>query len=67
MITLYDHLDRFLEDENQQIHNNIPLRYLVSELMEDLGYADETDLNKALLRAFEVCCTRTLQKNISFQ
>ncbi|MEO5998039.1 MAG: hypothetical protein ABIN89_14935 [Chitinophagaceae bacterium] len=57
MITLYDHLDKFLEDEKDRIQHTIPLNHLVSELMDDLGYLDDTDLNTALLRAFEVCCT----------
>lgn len=57
MITLYDHLDKFLEDEKDKSQQTIPLRHLVSDLMEDLGYLNETDFNHALLRAFEVCCT----------
>jgi hypothetical protein len=56
MITLYDHLDEVLEDENKKMHS-MPLRHILSEFMEDLGYCDESDVNKALLRAFEVCCT----------
>jgi len=57
MITLYDHMEKFLEDEKNRRQKSIPLRHLVSELMDDLGYFNETDLNKALMRAFEVCCT----------
>jgi len=57
MIALYDHLDKFLDDENKRRQSDIPLRHLVSELMDNLGYRDDNDVHEALTRAFEVCCT----------
>jgi hypothetical protein len=53
MITLYDPLDEiFLEDNNTKP----PLRHLMSDLMDELGYQDKDDFNNALLRSFEICC-----------
>ena len=53
MITLYDPLDELLQDEYE---NKAPLRHLMSDLMDELGYQDKSDFNNALLRSFEICC-----------
>ncbi len=65
MIKLYDHLDELLEDNHKRNVN--ALRYLASELMDDLGYNNEIDLRNAMLRAFEVCCTLRIPISDNFR
>jgi hypothetical protein len=55
MITLYDPLDQFLQDDDDSTPG-APLRHSMSDLMEELGYENDDDFNHALLRSFEICC-----------
>lgn len=57
MLKKYDPLDDYLEEELFHRLFRMPLRHLASELMDDLGYHTEADLQEALTRTFAVCCS----------
>ena len=55
MLRKYDPTGDFLAEEAILQHLRAPLRHLASELMEELGYHSEADLEHALARTFDVC------------
>lgn len=57
MLKKYDPLEDYLEEEMLRIMLRAPLRHLASELMEEMGYHTEADLEQALVRAFSICCS----------
>lgn len=57
MLKLYDHLDALLEQERQRNMHPFNARHLFSELVAEIGYADDSDIRYALTRSFEVCCS----------
>lgn len=57
MIRKWEPLDDYLEEELLRSYLRMPLRHLASELMEEMGYHSEADLQHAMVRAFEVCCS----------
>lgn len=56
MIKKWEPLDDYLEEEQLRAYLRRPLRYLASELMDEMGYHTEQDLEQAISRAFELCC-----------
>ena len=55
MLKKYDPLADFLEYEEVNQWMRMPMRYVASCLLDELGYADEEELEVALNRTFDVC------------
>ena len=57
MLKKWEPLDDYLEEEMLRAYLRMPLRHMASQLMDEMGYHTEKDLEQALSRAFEVCCS----------
>lgn len=55
MLKHLNYLDEMLEFEHIQQCGQVRLTVVASELMEHLGYSDNSDFNSALIRSMEVC------------
>src|ERR1700737_4107437 len=56
MLKLYDHMDEILENERKRnIHDFC--NHWLSELAKEFDYDDEKDLQQAIVRSFDLCCS----------
>lgn len=55
MLSHNNYLEEIFDLENLYQQGHVQLNIVASELMERLGYCDNSDFNAALMRSLEVC------------
>ena len=59
MLKLYDHMDEIMENERKRNIHDFYSHWL-SELAVEFDYDDEKDLQQAIVRSFDLCCSMNI-------
>ena len=66
MLKLYDHMDEIMENERKRnLHDSYS--HWLSELAKEFDYDDEKELQQAILRSFDLCCSMNIPIEENFR